>query len=390
MFVTLIGLLFVVFCTQLTGSPLREDTGYVYIWPADTTVYLRGPRLSVMVDSNITALHSFSVHITFDSSVIESNWDSILPGSIYPDTLFTLLLGDIYNGDSIHVDLAIMGQGMHVNGPGEILSLWFKPKIGETDIDIIDAVSVLRDTVMPMGNPIPHYCIDGHITVLRSPYDYDVAIEGIPNEGDPAFVGDTLVALILDPYVTVCNRTVPGGPILSFRVWCKIINNEMGYITYSRHVNVWNLAPQECRTIYFPSGAFFMYPGIYVMVTTIQVSFDDPDLSNNVSLRAFYVPPYKAGSEEETALPAVFALEQNHPNPVRGKATIRYQIPERRTVSISVYDISGREVKTLVIGPKEPGYYSVSLDTKELPQGIYLVKMKAGSFKGVQRMIILK
>ena len=367
---------------------------YVYVQPADTTVYLlespSGVRLSVMVDSNVAALHSFSLSITFDSSVIESNWDSILPGSIFPDTLFPYLLGDIYNGDSIHVDLAIMGQGMHVNGPGEILSLWFKPKIGETDIDIIDAVSVLRDTVMPMGNSIPHYCIDGHITVLRSPYDYDVAIEGIPNEGDPAFVGDTLVALILDPYVTVCNRTVPGGPILSFRVWCKIINNEMGYIIYSRHVNVWNLAPQECRTIYFPSGAFFMYPGIYVMVTTIQVSFDDPDLSNNVSLRAFYVPPYRAGSEEETAPPAVFALEQNHPNPVRGKATIRYQIPERRTVSISVYDISGREVKTLVIGPKEPGYYSVSLDTKELPQGIYLVKMKAGSFKGVQRMVILK
>ena len=164
MLVTLIGLLCVVFCTQLTGSPLREDTGYVYIWPADTTVYLRGPRLSVMVDSNITALHSFSVHITFDSSVIESNWDSILPGSIFPDTLFTLLLGDIYNGDSIVAELSIMGAGTYVNGPGEILSLWFNPKgCGTSSVHF--AYSVLLDTLFPMGNLIPHYTLDGQITV---------------------------------------------------------------------------------------------------------------------------------------------------------------------------------------------------------------------------------
>ena len=85
-----------------------------------------------------------------------------------------------------------------------------------------------------------------------------------------------------------------------------------------------------------------------------------------------------------------FELSQNYPNPFNPGTTIRFALPEAVDVSLKVYDLSGRLVAELMQGMQNAGKYEVEFDGTDLSSGIYLYVLKAGSFKQVKRMILLK
>ncbi|MCK4353600.1 T9SS type A sorting domain-containing protein, partial [candidate division WOR-3 bacterium] len=90
------------------------------------------------------------------------------------------------------------------------------------------------------------------------------------------------------------------------------------------------------------------------------------------------------------SLPHVFKLNQNYPNPFAVRTTIKYAIPRKTKVSLKVYNIAGRLVKTLVNGQKEPGYYTIKWDAKEFTSGIYFAKLKAGNHIETKKIILVK
>lgn len=90
-----------------------------------------------------------------------------------------------------------------------------------------------------------------------------------------------------------------------------------------------------------------------------------------------------------------FLLPLNFPNPFNLSTVINYQLPDPVYVSLVIYDILGRRLKTLVANAQQAGYYSViwdGLDNHNLPvtTGIYIYKIQAGSFVSFRKMIILK
>lgn len=85
-----------------------------------------------------------------------------------------------------------------------------------------------------------------------------------------------------------------------------------------------------------------------------------------------------------------FELYNNYPNPFNPATTIDYSVPKSSLVTIKIYDVLGREVKTLVNGEKIPGNYSVIFNDSNLPSGIYFYRMQAGSFVSTKKMILLK
>jgi len=89
-------------------------------------------------------------------------------------------------------------------------------------------------------------------------------------------------------------------------------------------------------------------------------------------------------------VPDNFALEGSTPNPASGQATIRYRVPKQVPVEITLYDILGREVTTLVEGEKKAGTHSVRVDVGSLPSGRYFYRMSAGRFSRVQRISVLQ
>jgi len=92
----------------------------------------------------------------------------------------------------------------------------------------------------------------------------------------------------------------------------------------------------------------------------------------------------------EIAAPGKFGLSQNYPNPFNPTTNLNYQIATKNFVKLTLYDITGREVATLVNEYKEPGYYSVLFNAAKLTAGIYFYRIIAGDFSSVKKIILLK
>lgn len=96
------------------------------------------------------------------------------------------------------------------------------------------------------------------------------------------------------------------------------------------------------------------------------------------------------GVPEDGAGKAVFGLEQNSPNPFNPVTTVRYSVAARSDVRISIYNVAGRCVGTIVNGEKDPGAYVVTFDASDLSSGIYFYRMTAGDFSDTRKMLLLK
>ena len=94
--------------------------------------------------------------------------------------------------------------------------------------------------------------------------------------------------------------------------------------------------------------------------------------------------------EQISSVPRQFTLEQNFPNPFNPTTTIRFALSERAMADLSVYNILGQAVKTLVSGDLDPGEYDVTLDATDLPTGVYFYRLTAGTFAQSRKLVILK
>lgn len=88
--------------------------------------------------------------------------------------------------------------------------------------------------------------------------------------------------------------------------------------------------------------------------------------------------------------PRYFALLTNYPNPFNPETTLSYKLPEASMVSLRVYDLLGREVASLVNETKAAGYYQEHFSGIDLPSGIYIAILAAGSITQSVKMILLK
>ncbi len=98
---------------------------------------------------------------------------------------------------------------------------------------------------------------------------------------------------------------------------------------------------------------------------------------------------------DPNAIPEKFALHQNYPNPFNPSTTLNYDLPEQARVHLVVYDLNGREIKTLFDGYQEAGYRTViwnGIDNQGNPvgSGIYMYRINAEQFSRTRKMIFLK
>jgi Beta-propeller repeat/Secretion system C-terminal sorting domain len=108
--------------------------------------------------------------------------------------------------------------------------------------------------------------------------------------------------------------------------------------------------------------------------------------------------------EELFQLPEIYELKQNYPNPLNPSTTIKYSIPKQSRVMLTVFDVLGREIETIVNKGQSPGNYEVEFDGKDLTSGIYFYRLqvytsgRAGDsesssghvFVDTKKMILLK
>jgi hypothetical protein len=93
------------------------------------------------------------------------------------------------------------------------------------------------------------------------------------------------------------------------------------------------------------------------------------------------------GSEQ---LPRSYSLDQNYPNPFNPSTTIRYGLPARSHVVLTVFNTLGQRVATLVEGEQEAGYHEAVLDASGLSSGVYFYRLQGGDFEQMKRLVLVR
>ncbi|MFC1477823.1 T9SS type A sorting domain-containing protein, partial [candidate division KSB1 bacterium] len=99
--------------------------------------------------------------------------------------------------------------------------------------------------------------------------------------------------------------------------------------------------------------------------------------------------------EEDKIIPETFSLKQNYPNPFNPSTTITYDLPKPEKVLLKIYDILGREIRTIVNSEKPAGSHAVIWNGRDnygmqVASGMYIYRIIAGEFSAVRKMVFVK
>lgn len=89
-------------------------------------------------------------------------------------------------------------------------------------------------------------------------------------------------------------------------------------------------------------------------------------------------------------IPKGFSLSQNYPNPFNPSTKIRFDIGSNGNVKLVIFDLLGRNIKTLLNEYRNAGSHEVTFNAADLPGGLYFYKISSGNYSEMKRMILLK
>ncbi len=133
------------------------------------------------------------------------------------------------------------------------------------------------------------------------------------------------------------------------------------------------------------NGATAAFPaGDYVAVITVNHN-------DNGSPQVIPVTVTVAlSTDNNVEIPTQFALLASYPNPFNATTALNFDVPNESLVQITIYNVTGQEVARPVNSVVPAGHHRVLYTADNLPTGMYLVKMTAGSFNAIQKMVLLK
>ncbi len=192
---------------------------------------------------------------------------------------------------------------------------------------------------------------------------------------------------------------------LTIEAWRLDPPRELGSSTAGDVVGLWWRVPLSVEDAPNPDVRYTVYrDGELISEMVADTFFVDDNFPVTESAVYTVVAHYRWGvslpsegltvslatDDIQTALPTVFALKANYPNPFNPTTTIAFDLPQRSQVRLTVFDVTGREVATLTDQTMSAGSYSVVWNAAGLPSGMYMTVMEAGDHRFVQKMLLLK
>ncbi len=130
--------------------------------------------------------------------------------------------------------------------------------------------------------------------------------------------------------------------------------------------------------------------GTHVTINDENIVVGSPYKDTNGLTNAGGINFFRLGGSlvGENNLNQIYSLEQNNPNPSKGITVIQYGLKKAGNVRITLYNINGQLISTLVDEHKKFGVYTVNLDTKKLQTGVYIYKIEVNDFTTEKKMLI--
>jgi hypothetical protein len=118
--------------------------------------------------------------------------------------------------------------------------------------------------------------------------------------------------------------------------------------------------------------------------------YNSADDYQNVIMRYINLGGSMTGVKESPGVAHNFNLSQNYPNPFNPSTVIKYHLSTATHVRMTIFDMLGREVRTLLNEQKSAGSYQVNWNASGVPSGVYFYRLQAGSFSETKKLILLK
>lgn len=177
--------------------------------------------------------------------------------------------------------------------------------------------------------------------------------------------------------VESCCKSVPYNYSLLATVNVLANENQSSFIDYSFNSScgIWATVPDNILRYYITAVDNTNWESVPSdFVTTYARKNSNEDFGFN-----------KSDNHDKS-----FTLSQNYPNPFNPVTSINYTLPKDGQVTLKIYDITGREVETLVNEIKRAGYYTVQFNASHLSSGIYFYRINAGDFIQTKKMVLIK
>jgi hypothetical protein len=166
---------------------------------------------------------------------------------------------------------------------------------------------------------------------------------------------------------------------------CKVDASYDGGSTWNNILN-WTSNRRNTHEIVLMPAATNM-AAVKIRLTSIQPGWDWWWAVDNVTIHGCSLVGVPGNQNN---IPVKYALSQNYPNPFNPSTMITYALPKAGNVKLTVFDVLGREVKTLVNEYKTAGTYNVTFDGSSVSSGLYFYRINAGSFTDTKKMVLVK
>ncbi|MCK9408443.1 MAG: T9SS type A sorting domain-containing protein [Bacteroidetes bacterium] len=150
-------------------------------------------------------------------------------------------------------------------------------------------------------------------------------------------------------------------------------------------------------SIAMASGEAVLHGGqILMLEAEVLQSSDDILLTvKNISLNDIRILKVTSAGGVSSEIPTTYALQQNYPNPFNPTTTIEYQLPADGFVNLKIYDVSGREVMTLVSEQQDAGTHRMMWNGtdnsgRKIASGVYFCRLSVGTFTQIKKMVMIK
>ncbi|MBC8401851.1 MAG: choice-of-anchor J domain-containing protein [Candidatus Marinimicrobia bacterium] len=264
----------------------------------------------------------------------------------------------------------------------------------DENIPPVQLYTEIHTSSVSVGYPDAIYSIDNLVHVENEMTgSFDIFIQN-----QVAVYALELDLIDMPDYLTVTDiSTIPGGPFAS-----GIIDGSSGEVGDGTvHISAFELATGIVPTMAGILRVNFEvnpnYPvnePLMVMITETLAADQNFQALNSMSSGYLMFSPVVA-VDEQPVIPEKFALHANYPNPFNPVTRIRYDLSEVSQVKLTIYDMLGREVRTLVNGVQQPGQVEITWDGADqfgrtLSAGVYLYRIQANKNVATRKMILLK
>ncbi len=207
---------------------------------------------------------------------------------------------------------------------------------------------------------------------------------GVYASGNHAYVADEMGLAVVDV-------STPSSPIEVGRydlpgcAWAVYVSGNLAYVAdYYHGLTVIDVSdPSSPTQVGFYHIADNARRGVHVSGSYAYVANGEAGLV----ILEFYGPGVEEARQTPQTAPLSLVVR---PTPAKARATAAYSIPATCRVSLRLYDLSGRAVRTLEEAHREAGTHSVGVDACDLPSGVYFLKLKAGPEKKTAKLLFLR